>query len=181
MRLKRVLISFLVVTSSFAAFCLKDKEGVSSSHGEKVTITIISGNNQMGQGGRILAEPIVVQAMDSHDQPVENCPVLFEICEGSGTIIDQPTVRTDEQGIAIYEYLNGIESYVRAEKFGFDPVMLVLGDADGDGDVDVFDWVKVRRIVMGFDEETPGADADGDSDVDILDWLEVRMIILGLD
>ncbi len=28
---------------------------------------------------------------------------------------------------------------------------IVFGDADMDGDVDVFDWVKVKRIILGID------------------------------
>jgi len=27
----------------------------------------------------------------------------------------------------------------------------IPGDADGDGDVDVFDWVRLRRILMGLE------------------------------
>ena len=58
---------------------------------------------------------------------------------------------------------------------------LTPGDADWDGDVDVFDWVKVRRILEGLDDPTPGADADGDGDVDVFDWVKVRRILEGLD
>ena len=57
----------------------------------------------------------------------------------------------------------------------------IPGDADGDGDVDVFDWVKVRRILENLDDPTCGADADGDGDVDVFDWVKVRRILEGLD
>ncbi|MGB2799530.1 MAG: hypothetical protein WBC82_06790 [Dehalococcoidia bacterium] len=56
----------------------------------------------------------------------------------------------------------------------------LCGDADGDGDVDVFDWVRVRRILMGLDPPTCGADADTDGDVDVFDWVRVRRILMGL-
>ena len=55
------------------------------------------------------------------------------------------------------------------------------GDADMDNDVDVFDWVKVRRILEGLDPPTCGADADVDGDVDVFDWVKVRRIIEKLD
>jgi len=63
------------------------------------------------------------------------------------------------------------------------PLMLpfIPGDADGDGDVDVFDWVNVRRILEGLDDPTCGADADEDSDVDVFDWVKVRRILEGLE
>ncbi|MGB2853539.1 MAG: CARDB domain-containing protein, partial [Dehalococcoidia bacterium] len=55
------------------------------------------------------------------------------------------------------------------------------GDADMDGDVDVFDWVRVRRILMGLDPPTCGADADMDGDIDVFDWVRVRRILMGLE
>ena len=63
------------------------------------------------------------------------------------------------------------------------PLMLHFtpGDADWDGDVDVFDWVKVRRILEGLDDPTPGADADTDGDVNVFDWVKVKRILEGLD
>ena len=55
------------------------------------------------------------------------------------------------------------------------------GDADHDGDVDVFDWVKVQRILEGLDSPTCGADTDHDGDVDVFDWVKVRRMLEGID
>jgi hypothetical protein len=58
---------------------------------------------------------------------------------------------------------------------------VIPGDADGDGDVDIFDMTKVARIILELDASTPGADADQDSDVDIFDMIKIARIILELD
>jgi uncharacterized protein (DUF362 family) len=54
-------------------------------------------------------------------------------------------------------------------------------DANGDGDVNVVDWVRVKRIILGLDSWIHlGADADDDGDVDVSDWVEVKKSILAL-
>lgn len=55
------------------------------------------------------------------------------------------------------------------------------GDANGDGIVNVLDMTKTARIILEFDEETPGADANEDSVVNVLDITRIALIILGLD
>jgi hypothetical protein len=67
------------------------------------------------------------------------------------------------------------ETALTASVYVFTP-----GDANGDGDIDVFDLVKVKRIILGLDPSTPGADANQDGEVDVFDLVEVKRIILGL-
>jgi hypothetical protein len=53
------------------------------------------------------------------------------------------------------------------------------GDANGDGSVDSLDITKVKRIIMGLDDPTPGADANGDGNVNALDITKIELIIMG--
>ena len=57
----------------------------------------------------------------------------------------------------------------------------VLGDANGNGDVNILDMTKVARIILQLDAETIGADADLDGVVNVLDLTKVVRIILMLD
>jgi hypothetical protein len=57
----------------------------------------------------------------------------------------------------------------------------IPGDANGDGRVSVGDITKVERIILGWDEITPGADADQNGDVNMGDVVKVERIILGLN
>jgi len=53
------------------------------------------------------------------------------------------------------------------------------GDANGDGSVDSLDITKLKRIIMGLDDPTPGADANGDGNVNALDITKIELIIMG--
>jgi len=58
---------------------------------------------------------------------------------------------------------------------------VIPGDANGDGNVNALDIIKVERIIAGLDTETPGADANQDGSVNALDIIKVERIIAGLD
>ena len=58
---------------------------------------------------------------------------------------------------------------------------VLLGDANGDGNINVLDMTKVARIILLLDAETPGADANLDGVVNVLDITKIARIILGLD
>jgi hypothetical protein len=54
------------------------------------------------------------------------------------------------------------------------------GDANGDGEVDMGDIIKIERIFKKLDQATPGADANRDGLLDKKDMLEIENIYLGL-
>jgi uncharacterized lipoprotein YddW (UPF0748 family) len=53
------------------------------------------------------------------------------------------------------------------------------GDANGDGSINSVDMTKVKREILGLDEQTPGADANGDGKVDAVDITRIELIIIG--
>jgi len=55
----------------------------------------------------------------------------------------------------------------------------IPGDANQDGVVNSIDITKVKRIIMGLDESTPGADANGDSSINAVDITQIELIIMG--
>jgi len=52
------------------------------------------------------------------------------------------------------------------------------GDANDNGVIDAADITKVERIILGWDDETPGADANGDGEVDAADLGVIEYMIL---
>ena len=61
------------------------------------TLTLVSGNNQTGTTGQVLASPLVVQVTDATSHPVPNVGVTFSVVTGSGTV-GQTLVATNTQG-----------------------------------------------------------------------------------
>jgi hypothetical protein len=69
-------------------------------------ISIVSGQNQMGNPNGILFNPLIVAVTDSKGNPMPNAPVRFEINKGDGSLMtsgQSPTsqmleLRTDQQG-----------------------------------------------------------------------------------
>ena len=56
---------------------------------------------------------------------------------------------------------------------------VLLGDATGDGEVNMGDVVKEERCIIGLDSDcAPGADADADGDIDMGDVLTTEWIIM---
>ena len=65
-------------------------------------IVYVSGNNQTGVAGRVLADPIRVRLLDNLDNPVKNYDVQFFVIEGAGSFDGQSgfVVKSDGQGYA---------------------------------------------------------------------------------
>jgi glycoprotein endo-alpha-1,2-mannosidase len=57
----------------------------------------------------------------------------------------------------------------------------IPGDANEDDVVNIFDMVKVARIILELDDPTPGADANEDGSIDVFDMTKIARIILELD
>jgi len=61
------------------------------------------GNNQIGQTGKVLPEPFIVEVHDESGSAIDHCNVHFEVLRGNGTFPNgsrSATVQTDEAGVA---------------------------------------------------------------------------------
>ena len=67
--------------------------------GEAANLEIVSGDEQLGQVGAALAQPVVVKVTDTRDRPVASQDVAFSITEGGGSV-EPVTVKTDADGEA---------------------------------------------------------------------------------
>ena len=56
-----------------------------------------------------------------------------------------------------------------------------VGDATGEGELDMGDVTKVERIILGIDPPTLGADANEDGVIDMRDVTKIERIIMQLD
>lgn len=70
---------------------------------------IVSGQNQVGQVGHQLAEPVTVKVTDSWNTPIDNQPVVFKVLSGGGTVPNL-VVRTSPDGVAISTWTLGTSS-----------------------------------------------------------------------
>ncbi len=67
--------------------------------GPAAAISRASGNEQIGDIGRGLSQPLVVRVADAFGNPVAGAPVAFSVAAGGGSI-DGGAVATDAEGIA---------------------------------------------------------------------------------
>ena len=63
------------------------------------TLSIISGDNQTGLTGALLANPFVVEVRDENGNPLEGVTVTFAVSAGGGSLSDT-SVDTDANGLA---------------------------------------------------------------------------------
>ena len=61
--------------------------------------SIISGDNQSGLTGEVLANPFVVEVRDQYDAPLEGVTIVFAVSAGGGSLSDT-SVNTDANGLA---------------------------------------------------------------------------------
>ena len=73
-------------------------ETATSTSGGVAVLRIVSGNGQTSNPGATLAQPLVVQALDTNGAPVANAKVNFDTT--SGGHVSQGVVQTDAQGMA---------------------------------------------------------------------------------
>ena len=62
-------------------------------------LSIVSGDNQSGLTGEVLANPFVVEVHDQYDAPMEGVTVTFVVSAGGGVLSDT-SVDTDASGLA---------------------------------------------------------------------------------
>jgi sugar lactone lactonase YvrE len=98
-RLPLFLILFGVVGALVVAGCSEDDEQGSSL--EKV-----SGDDQDGETGRELPEPIVIRLHDAEGVGIKGATVKFEVTGGGGTL-SSPTAVTDGEGVASVRWTLG--------------------------------------------------------------------------
>jgi large repetitive protein len=67
--------------------------------GAPATITVVSGDTQVGSAGAVLSQPLVVRVTDSRQRPVANQTVGFAIEAGGGQVAPSSTA-TDADGLA---------------------------------------------------------------------------------
>ncbi|MFC1726140.1 linear amide C-N hydrolase [candidate division KSB1 bacterium] len=68
--------------------------------GSTAVINIVTGDNQTGEGGEILVNPVILQVVDLNGEPAKNVKLQFNIIEGSGRIINGISIYTDNNGFA---------------------------------------------------------------------------------
>ena len=72
---------------------------VDTSPPTPTTLSIVSGDNQSGFTGAVLANPFVVEVRDQFDDPISSVTVTFAVSEGGGSL-SATTGTTDQDGRA---------------------------------------------------------------------------------
>jgi hypothetical protein len=84
--------------------------------GQLPTLTIVSGNNQLGPPGGFAPAPLIVEVTDSNGNEIEGAPITFTVTNGAGLVqvsstaaaSGSATAFTDESGdAAVYLKLSG--------------------------------------------------------------------------
>ncbi len=120
--IKPVVLSAILL--SFLTYCSRETSSTlpQEPQTEEVAISVVSGNNQAGQGTTQLANPIVVQVVDSTLNPISNLDLNFNVVEGGGNIVNESTVSTDTDGRTSVEWIigssyNGIEVSLSSDSY----------------------------------------------------------------
>ncbi len=91
-------------------------------------IVKISGDNQHGDGGQQLPQPIKVRVTDELNMPLENVPIYFQVSQCSGSVLDT-SVLTDENGFAETLWTLGNVEEPTIEVFFKDHTETIITDA----------------------------------------------------
>lgn len=79
--------------------------------GRPTSIEVVTGDNQTGQAGDLLEDPVIVVVTDARGQPVEGASIVFELTDaGDGAEILPPAAATDSGGRAEARMLLGMEA-----------------------------------------------------------------------
>jgi hypothetical protein len=125
-KMKTVVLSAILL--SFLTYCSRETSNnlPQEPQTEEAAISVISGNNQAGQGNTQLADSIVVQVVDSTLNPIFNLDLNFNVVEGGGSIVNESTISTDTEGRASVEWIigssyNGIEVRLSSDSYNAAP------------------------------------------------------------
>lgn len=114
--------------------------------GEPARIEIVSGSNQAGAIGSLLAEPLVVRVLDSDNQPVANRQVAFLLASnGQGGVLQPDTVATDSDGRASSRWALGESEgtqQARAQVVGIDVLNVAFSATAGEGVASLIELVS---------------------------------------
>jgi hypothetical protein len=77
----------------------KGSLGAAVTAGPPATLALVSGNGQIGNGGRTLSAPFIVMVTDANGIPVSGATVTFAVTGGGGKL-SATTVTTNVQGQA---------------------------------------------------------------------------------
>ncbi len=145
--LKITLIHFMILICVFIQFgCAGDG---AQDPSVKAEISIVSGNNQTGEGGERLDESIVVRVTKSNGSPANNIDVNFRVVEGGGRIESGSTKRTDGEGNASADWIigsgyNGIEVTLLPEILEVPPVYVF---AEGENPTGVHETKTICSLI----------------------------------
>ena len=105
--LSPTLRSFLIGSALALTSACGSDDLVLPDQTEPARIEIVSGANQAGSIGTMLAEPLVVRVTDSRDRPVPSRRVVFEVLSGNGGTVTPDTALTDSDGRASVRWVLG--------------------------------------------------------------------------
>jgi hypothetical protein len=97
--LHRFFIMLLVLGGLVAAGCSEDNGEEMTPPPDSVLVEKVGGDDQVGETGRELPDPIVVRVLDAEGLGVEGATVAFAVTGGGGTLSASSLV-TDSEGIA---------------------------------------------------------------------------------
>jgi len=144
----RYLIDISILLLCMLAFLVSGCSEVRSPLEEppktRVTMAVVSGNNQAGQGGRQLTDPLIVQ-VTNEGIPLGNVSVYFRVVEGGGSVTGESLQATNNSGLAeahwqIGSGYNGIEVILQDEDYTAAPCYFC---AEGENPTGIF---KTRTI-----------------------------------
>lgn len=106
----RILGGVLIPVLLLAASCGRDASSPplapeEAAPGGEATLSIVSGNGQLGDPGTPLEEPVVVRVTDG-GRPLAGAPVRWRLSEGGGRLADAAAV-TDAEGYARATWILG--------------------------------------------------------------------------
>jgi len=105
----------------------------------------------------------------------------FEATDGSVKVYDASGKEVTDEGTPITTGMT-LKLYSLDGKVYQSFQVIIYGDADGDGDIDVYDMLSTKRHMLGVknlsEPYLSASDADGDGDTDVYDLLAMKRHVL---